>query len=43
VPRGFFLSNFPLDALLTGPLAALQTAFALDFARRAGRTGAPPA
>lgn len=28
----------PVDALFTGPLAALQTAFALDFARRA----APP-
>jgi hypothetical protein len=32
-----FWSNVPLDALTVGPLAALQTAFALDFARRATR------
>ena len=31
-----FLANLPIDALSVGPLAAIQTAFALDFARRAG-------
>jgi hypothetical protein len=39
VPRSFFWSNMPIDALTVGPLAAIQTVFALDFARRvsAGR------
>ena len=32
----FFWSNAPIDALTVGPLAAIQTVFALDFARRAG-------
>ena len=31
-----FWANLPIDALTVGPLAAIQTAFALDFARRAG-------
>ncbi len=42
VPRPFFWANVPIDALTVGPLAALQTAFALDFARRAGRLEQPP-
>lgn len=32
-----FWANIPIDALIVGPLAALQTVFALDFARRTGR------
>lgn len=32
-----FWANVPIDALIVGPLAALQTVFALDFARRTGR------
>jgi hypothetical protein len=36
-----FWSAVPLDALTVGPLAALQTAFALDFARRATRPNRP--
>jgi hypothetical protein len=32
-----FWANVPLDALTVGPLAALETVFALDFARRTGR------
>lgn len=35
VPHAVFWANVPLDALAVGPLAALQTVFALDFARRA--------
>jgi hypothetical protein len=35
-PRAFFWANAPLDALTVVPVAAVQTAFALDFARRAG-------
>jgi hypothetical protein len=42
VLRSFFWGNFPIDALTVGPLAALQTAFALDFARRAGQLETPP-
>jgi len=43
VPRPIFWSEIPIDVLTVGPLAALQTAFALDFARRAGgRLEAPP-
>jgi hypothetical protein len=34
--RTFFWSNAPVDALTIVPLCAIQTAFALDFARRAG-------
>jgi hypothetical protein len=37
----FFWVNVPIDALTVGPLAALQTVFALDFARRAGVLSAP--
>jgi len=36
VPRAFFWANAPIDALTIGPLTAVQTAFALDFVRRAG-------
>ena len=32
-----FWASIPIDALIVGPLAALQTVFALDFARRTGR------
>lgn len=42
VPRPIFWSNVPIDALTVGLLAALQTAFAVDFARRAGRLEEPP-
>jgi hypothetical protein len=35
-PLPIFWSTVPIDALTVGPLAALQTVFALDFARRAG-------
>lgn len=41
VARPIFWSNVPIDALTVGPLAAVQTAFALDFARRAGRLERP--
>jgi hypothetical protein len=42
-PRPFFWANIPIDAITIGPVAAVQTAFALDFARRAGdqRPSAP--
>ncbi len=40
VTRDFWI-NVPIDALTVGPLAALQTVFALDFARRAGVLSAP--
>lgn len=40
--RPIFWGQAPVDALAVGPLAALQTAFALDFARRAGTIEAPP-
>jgi len=43
VARPIFWGQVPIDALTIGPLAALQTAFALDFARRAGGIEAPPA
>lgn len=35
VPHADFWANLPIDVLSVGPLAAVQTAFALDFARRA--------
>ena len=35
VPHAFFWAGVPIDMLTVGPLAAIQTAFALDFARRA--------
>ena len=41
-PHAYFWSGAPLDALTVGPLAALQAAFALDFARRVRRLTAPP-
>ena len=34
VPRLFFWANTPIDALTVVPVAALQTVFAIDFARR---------
>jgi hypothetical protein len=36
VARSFFWGGVTIDALTIGPVAAIQTAFALDFARRAG-------
>ena len=42
VGRPIFWGEVPIDVLTVGPLAALQTAFALDFARRAGITEQPP-
>jgi len=42
VPRPIFWANIPVDALTVGPVAAIQTAFALDFARRAGMLEKPP-
>jgi hypothetical protein len=42
VQRADFWANFPIDALTVGPLAALQTVFALDLARRAGQLETPP-
>jgi hypothetical protein len=41
VPRAIFWANVPLDVLTIVPVTALQTAFALDFARRAGRLEPP--
>jgi hypothetical protein len=41
LPHAEFWSNVPIDALTAGPLVAIQTTFALDFARRAGEA-APP-
>ena len=41
VARPFFWAAVPIDALTVGPLAALQTAFALDFARRSGALEPP--
>jgi hypothetical protein len=35
IPRPFFWANFPIDALTVGPVAAVQTIFAIDMARRA--------
>jgi hypothetical protein len=40
--RPDFWANIPIDALTVGPLAAVQTVFALDFARRAGQRETPP-
>jgi len=37
VPHFEFWAQCPVDVAIVGPLAALQTAFALDFARRLGR------
>jgi len=41
-PRPIFWAYIPVDALTIGPVAAIQTAFALDFARRAGMLEKPP-
>lgn len=41
-PRAFFWANAPIDALTIVPVSAVQTAFALDFARRAGMFEQPP-
>ena len=41
VAHGLFLAESPLDSLVVGPLAALQSIFALDFARRVGKIGTP--
>jgi hypothetical protein len=41
--RPIFWADVPVDVLTIGPVAAIQTAFALDFARRAGVAGEPPA
>ena len=38
VGHAFFWASAPIDALTTGPLAALQTVFALDFVRRGPST-----
>jgi hypothetical protein len=43
VPHAEFWANLPIDVLSVGPIAALQTAFALDFARRAGALDEPRA
>jgi hypothetical protein len=37
-----FWANLPVDAITAAPVAAIQTAFALDFARRAGTADDPP-
>ena len=42
MPHVAFWANIPIDVLTVGPLAAIQTAFALDFARRAGATEQSP-
>ncbi|GAC1579303.1 MAG: hypothetical protein NVS3B7_13260 [Candidatus Elarobacter sp.] len=41
IERSVFWAQIPIDALAVGPLAALQTVFALDFSRRAGDPDAP--
>jgi len=37
ISHAYFWCNAPIEALTLAPLTAVQTAFALDFARRAGR------
>jgi len=37
-----FWANLPIDAITVAPVAAIQTAFALDFARRAATADDPP-
>jgi hypothetical protein len=39
--RAVFWGNVPIDVITVGPLAAIQTAFALDFVRRMGRAETP--
>jgi hypothetical protein len=41
--RAFYWANVPVDVLTIGPFTAIATAFALDFARRAGLLESPPA
>ena len=41
VARAFFWANAPIDALTIGPMNAMATTFALDFARRAGLLEGP--
>ena len=41
VPHVAFWANVPIDVLTVGPLAAIQTAFVLDFARRAAAEQPP--
>ncbi|MEO7038934.1 MAG: hypothetical protein ABI186_02765 [Candidatus Elarobacter sp.] len=41
VSRAVFLANVPIDALTVVVVAAVQTVFALDFARRLGRLDTP--
>ena len=41
--RAFFWANVPVDVVTIGPISALATVFALDFARRAGLLEQPPA
>lgn len=41
VSRAVFLANVPIDALSVAAVAAVQTVFALDFARRLGRLDTP--
>lgn len=43
VARAIFWGNVPIDVLTIGPLSAIETAFALDFARRAGMLDDPAA
>ena len=43
LPHAVFWANLPIDVLTVGPVSAIQTAFALDFARRAGAVDGPPA
>lgn len=42
LPHAFFWTQVPIDCASVGPLAALATVFALDFARRVGRLDARP-
>lgn len=42
VPHAVFWANLPIDVLSVGLVTALQTAFAVDFARRAGSFERPP-
>jgi hypothetical protein len=41
VAHVFYLAESPIDSLIVGPLAAIQSIFALDFARRVGKIQTP--
>jgi hypothetical protein len=41
IAHATFWANVPIDALTVGPLGAIQTAFALDFVRRASAAEPP--